>query len=43
MNLTAGTKIAGTNLVAGTLETLDSSGKLLATGASHIGISINAD
>lgn len=31
MNLTAGTKLAGTNLVAGTLEILDSTGKLLVT------------
>jgi hypothetical protein len=30
MNLTAGTKLAGTNLVAGTLEILDSTGKSLA-------------
>jgi hypothetical protein len=31
MNLTSGTKLAGTNLVAGTLEILDSTGKLLAS------------
>jgi hypothetical protein len=31
MNLTAGTKLVGTSLVPGTLDILDSSGKLLAT------------